>query len=107
LAGVSLIDAILDKAADALSRGLVSRSFYIGKRRTSARFDALTWSALLEIAKREGVTVNELCTAIAAAKPRRLSLTVAIRLGVLQHYVDATTEHGHMAAGHGKIARWW
>jgi hypothetical protein len=38
------------------------------------------------------------------AKPRRLSLTVAIRRGVPQYYRDAATEPGHITAGHGKIA---
>jgi predicted DNA-binding ribbon-helix-helix protein len=60
---------------------------------------------LLEIARRERVTVDQLCTAIAAAKSRRLSLTAAIRLGVLQYYRDAATEADHIMAGHGKIAR--
>jgi predicted DNA-binding ribbon-helix-helix protein len=105
MARASLIDALLDKAADTLSRGLVNHTFYIGKRRTSARFDELTWRLLLEVANREGVTVNQLCTAIAAAKSRRLSLTAAIRLGVLQYYRDAATEAGHILAGHGKTGR--
>lgn len=60
MARASLLNAVLDKAAEALSRGLVSHNFYIGKRRTSARFDALTWRALLDIADREGLTVNQL-----------------------------------------------
>jgi hypothetical protein len=35
-----------------------------------------------------------------------LSLTAAIRLGVLQYYRDATTETGYIMVGHGRIARW-
>jgi predicted DNA-binding ribbon-helix-helix protein len=105
MARASLIHAVIDKAADALSRGCNSHNFWIGKRRTSARLDELTWNALQDIARREGITVNRLCTAIAAVKPRRLSLTAAIRLGVLQYYRDAATEPGHIIAGHGNIAR--
>lgn len=94
------------KAAADLSRGLVNRTLHIGKRRTSARLDEFTWSALRDIAEREGVTLNQLCTAIADVKPRGLSLSTAIRLGVLQYYREAATESGHIIAGDGKIARW-
>jgi hypothetical protein len=44
--------------------------------------------------------------AIHTAKTRHLFLTVAIRVAVLQYYMDAATEPGHIMAGHGKIARW-
>jgi predicted DNA-binding ribbon-helix-helix protein len=57
---------------------------------------------LLEIAAREGFTVNELCTAIHAEKPRALRFSDALRLGVLRYYRDAATESGHAKAGHGK-----
>jgi predicted DNA-binding ribbon-helix-helix protein len=107
MAAASLLHAVVDKAADALARGLVNHTVRIGTRRTSIRVDQLTWQALCEIAEREGVTVNQLCTAIAGEKPRRLSLTAAIRLGVLQYYRDAATETGHIAAGHGRFARWF
>ena len=51
-----------------------------------------------EIAAREGVTIGQLCARIAAAKPPRLSFTVAIRLAVLQYYRDGETERGRSAA---------
>jgi predicted DNA-binding ribbon-helix-helix protein len=59
-----------------------------------------------DVARREGITISELCTAINETKPRRLSLTVAIRVAMLQYYMVAATEPGHIIAGHGKIARW-
>jgi predicted DNA-binding ribbon-helix-helix protein len=40
---------------------------------------------LHEIARRAGVTIHELCAAINAVKRRPLSLTVAIRIAVLQY----------------------
>ena len=52
---------------------------------------------------REGITITELCTAINTAKPRHLSLTAAIRVAVLQYYMDAATEPGHIMAGHGGL----
>ena len=54
-----------------------------------------------EIAQREDVTTSQLCSAINSQKPPALSLTVAVRLGVLQYYRDAATESGHAKAGHG------
>lgn len=101
----SLFDAALDRAADALSRGLVNHVITVGTHRTSIHLDQPSWQALRDITEREGITVREFCTAIADQKPRHLSLTVAIRIGVLQYYMDATTERGQGIAGHGKIGR--
>ena len=64
--------------------------------------DQPTWQALQEIAGRERITVQELCTAINAEKPRGLNLTTAIRIAVLRYYRDAATESGHAKARHGK-----
>lgn len=85
--------------------GLINKNIRLGARRTSCRLDRLTWDMLHEIARREGVTIHELCAAINAVKRRPLSLTVAIRIAVLQYHIDASTEAGHRRAGHGKIAR--
>ena len=48
------------------------------------------------------LTVDELCPATDAEKPHGLNLTVAIRVAVLQYYIDAATEAGHAKARHGK-----
>ena|ERR1700689_5489335 len=90
--------------AEKTARGLVHHNIQIGARRTSVRIDRLTWRSLHEIAQLEGVTVHELCMTLNAAKPPSLSLTVAIRVGILQYYRDAATERGHRQAGHGKAA---
>jgi len=105
MARASLLHAVIDKAAELCARGLINRTLYLRNRRTCAKLDELTWRSLCEIADREGVTVHKLCAAIDAAKPRHLSLSTALRLGVLQYYRDATTESGHIAAGHGTMAR--
>jgi predicted DNA-binding ribbon-helix-helix protein len=83
--------------------GLLNRNIQLAVRRTSFRPDPLTWRALQEIARREGVTVGELCNAVAEVKPRATSLTAAIRVAVLRYYMDAATEDGHKEAGHGNI----
>jgi hypothetical protein len=43
--------------------------------------------------------------AIDTATPHHLSLSTALRLFVLGYYRDAATETGHIAAGHGNVAR--
>ena len=78
------LDAV-EKSRD----GLISHNVRIGARRTSFRLDALTWRALAEISRRERMTLHELCTLIAEAKPPALSLTVAIRCYVLGYFCEA------------------
>lgn len=96
--------AVIDQGTDALARGLLTRVIHTGTRkRSSIRLDAPTWRALHEIAAREHVSLDKLCQALAAVKPEAISLTVAIRVGVLNYYRAAATADGHTAAGHGKI----
>jgi predicted DNA-binding ribbon-helix-helix protein len=71
--------------------GLISHNVQIGTRRTSLRLDALTWSALGDIARREQITLHELCTLIAETKPPALSLTVAVRCYALGYFCEAVT----------------
>lgn len=73
-------------AVEDCKRGLINHNIVIAGRRTSCRLDALTWSALGDVARRERQTVHELCTEIAAAKPRALSLTAAIRSYLLGYF---------------------
>jgi predicted DNA-binding ribbon-helix-helix protein len=65
-------------------RALMSRNIRLPFHRTSFRPDPLTWSALQEIARREKVSVHELCAAIDTVKPRGVSRTAAIRVAVLR-----------------------
>jgi predicted DNA-binding ribbon-helix-helix protein len=57
--------------------------------------DEPTWRALLDIADREGFTVNEFCIVIHAEKPRAVRFTDAVRFGILRYYRDAATESDH------------
>jgi predicted DNA-binding ribbon-helix-helix protein len=66
--------------------GIISRYVTVGGRWTSFRLDAATWAALADVAKAEGLSVNELCWKIERAKPEALSTTVAIRAWLLGYF---------------------
>ncbi|MGA8494298.1 MAG: ribbon-helix-helix domain-containing protein [Xanthobacteraceae bacterium] len=86
-------------AAGKSTRGLVSHNVRIGNRRTSFRLDPPTWAALRVIAAREAMTLHELCTVIAEAKPAALSLTVSVRCYAVGYF--ASTVGGR--AGRGTV----
>jgi predicted DNA-binding ribbon-helix-helix protein len=74
-----------------------SRNVSIEDRRTSVRFDEPTWRAVRDIAQREALTLDELCALIAEAKPRRYSLSAAIRCYVVGYLLEAASAHGKSA----------
>jgi predicted DNA-binding ribbon-helix-helix protein len=89
-----------------MTSSLVSRNVVVADHRTSVRLEPELWDALADIARRERLSLNELCTRIGArrlarlaralalkaqrAKPagrvRRPSLTSAIRVHILLYY---------------------
>lgn len=85
----------------------------IGGHRTSMRLEPSMWDALEDIGRREGLTVNRLCTQIKErieeqARRRGISpedadvtLTSAVRVFIASYYRRACTEDGHQRAGHG------
>lgn len=80
---------------------LLSRNILIGQKRTSIRLEPDMWVALFDIARREGCTINDVCTLVDFAKKSETSLTAAIRVFLMSYYKDAATEEGHRNAGHG------
>ncbi|HYD65099.1 ribbon-helix-helix domain-containing protein [Azospirillum sp.] len=93
--------------------GLQSRNIMVGGHRTSMRLEPSMWDALDDIAKREGLTVHELCTRIKErieqqAKLRddadedKVTLTSAVRVLIAMYYRRASTDEGHSRAGHGE-----
>lgn len=80
--------------------GLVPRNITVDGRRTSVRLEPETWDALHEIARREQVSVHDVCT-IVAQRRTRSSLTAALRVFVLGYFRAAATESGHLKVGHG------
>ena len=66
----------------------VSRNIVVSGRRTSMRLDSSLWFVLEEIARREGRTVQDLCT---QADQRRgeMSLTAAVRAALVDYLWSA------------------
>jgi predicted DNA-binding ribbon-helix-helix protein len=93
--------SVLSQAKLRRTSALVSRNLMVGTRRTSARLEPEMWSALFDIARREGRNVHEIATLVDQARPRNSSLTAAIRVFVMAYYRAAATEEGHARAGHG------
>ncbi|MBY6266268.1 hypothetical protein EI613_30820 [Azospirillum sp. 412522] len=92
---------------------LRSQNIMIGGHRTSMRLEPSMWDALEDIGRREGLTVNRLCTQIKERieeQARRrginpedadVTLTSAVRVFIASYYRRACTEDGHQRAGHG------
>lgn len=84
-----------------------------GRQRTSMRLEPSMWSALEEIAAREALSINDLCSRIdlrLQEQARRkgvdpdksdVTLTSGVRVFIFAYYRAAATEPGHHAAGHG------
>lgn len=84
-----------------------------GRQRTSIRLEPSMWDALEDIARRECINVNELCSRIdlrLQEQSRRkglspeesdVTLTSGVRVFISAYFRAACTEAGHGAAGHG------
>ncbi|MCM2344808.1 MAG: ribbon-helix-helix domain-containing protein [Alphaproteobacteria bacterium] len=82
---------------------LVSRNITVVGRRTSVRLEPEMWTALREIARREGCKIHDICSLIHLRKKADTSLTAAIRVFLMLYYRAASTEEGHRRAGHGNF----
>jgi predicted DNA-binding ribbon-helix-helix protein len=92
-----------DVGTRAGNRGLPSRNIVVDRKRTSIRLDTYSLESLYEIAERERVSVNELCTLIHERnKGNSFTLTAAIRIFLLSYFRAAATEEGHRLANHGR-----
>jgi predicted DNA-binding ribbon-helix-helix protein len=64
---------------------LISKNVTVGRHRTSMRLEAELWDALAEIAARENMSINEVCTRV-----RRVhhgsGLTSAIRILLISYF---------------------
>ena len=83
---------------------LVNRNVVAGSGRTSMRLEPELWDALAEICGREGQGLHELIRNIDGQRERG-GRTSAVRVFVLQYFRAASTEAGHLAAGHGPSCR--
>lgn len=84
---------------------LISRNITVLGKRTSIRLESQMWSSLKEIAEREHCTTHELCSLIASRRKAGLSLTASIRIFLMLYFKAASTEDGHVRAGHGSLDR--
>lgn len=84
-----------------------------GSKRTSMRLEPSMWVALEEIAAREGMSLNDLCSRIDDrlseqatqrtddSEEAEVTLTSGVRVFIFAYYRVAATEEGHIRAGHG------
>jgi len=86
-----------------MASSLLSRNVTVAGRRTSMRLEHGMWDALSEICRRERLTVHDVCTAIDARRSAS-TLTAALRVFVMEYFRAASTEDGHLRAGHGSGA---
>jgi len=79
---------------------LVNRNITAGAGRTSMRLEPEVWDALREICLREGIELRDLIKTVERnATPG--GRTSAVRVHVLQYFRAASTDEGHLKAGHG------
>ena len=84
-------------------RGLRSYNIVVDGKRTSVRLDPVSLESLYDIARRERMGVNELCTLIESRnRGNGFTFTAAIRIFLLSYYKAAATDEGHRSAGHGR-----
>lgn len=77
---------------------LLSRNVTIDGFRTSLRLEKVSWDALEDICRSEGLTTHQLCSMV---EPLRngASRTSAIRTFIVSYYRAAATESGPLRAG--------
>lgn len=80
---------------------LISRNITVMGHRTSMRLEPAMWDALIEICRREKLSIHQLCDIVAERKPPETSFTAAMRVFAMSYFRAASTEDGHSKAGHG------
>jgi predicted DNA-binding ribbon-helix-helix protein len=75
-----------ERPAPQSERGLRSGNIVVNGHRTSMRLEPEMWSALSEIARAEGMGMNELVSTIATSGGRNGSLTSAVRVFIMGYF---------------------
>lgn len=78
-------DSIMSDTVLDMSTTLRSRNIIVGSHRTSMRLEPEMWEGLTDIARRERITINELCSRVNSRR-RQSSLTSAMRVFILAYY---------------------
>ncbi len=84
-----------------LKSSLISRNITLNGHRTSMRLEPAMWNALIEICRREKLSIHQICSLVAQHKGEESSFTAAVRVFAMSYYKAAATEEGHQKAGHG------
>ena len=64
---------------------LISKNVTVGRHRTSMRLEAELWDALSDIAARENMSINEVCTRVRRVH-QGSGLTSAIRILLISYF---------------------
>jgi predicted DNA-binding ribbon-helix-helix protein len=88
-----------------IKTSLVSKNITIEQKRTSIRLEPEMWQALKEISRREQCSIHDVCTLVSKCKRDNSSLTASIRVFLMLYFKAASTEDGHVVAGHGKLGQ--
>lgn len=86
-----------------MNTNLDRRNVTINDRRTSLCLEMEIWDALLEICRRESLTLHQLCSIIDERR-QGASRTSAVRSFAVTYFRSAATDEGHEKAGHGRLA---
>jgi len=79
---------------------LVNRNIVAGGGRTSMRLEPELWDAVLEICRREGISLGDLVRGAEQIRTGPSGRTSAVRVFAMNYFRAAATEAGHLAAGH-------
>ncbi len=94
-------DVIRENSSRSSQSSLVSKNITVFGRRTSVRLEPEMWRAIDEISAKEKCSIHDICSLVFMRKSEATSLTAAIRVFLMLYFRAATTEQGHMLAGHG------
>lgn len=83
---------------------LVNRNITVGSLRTSVRLEPEFWDALSDIAARERLSVDRLCTVI-DANAGELGRTAAIRVFIASYYAEIRTRESLAASAATALER--
>ncbi len=72
---------------------LVNRNVTINGHRTSVRLERKMWEALEEIARREGRSINDICSQVEGSR-QESTLTAGLRVFLLSYYREAAEAAG-------------
>lgn len=72
----------------------------------SMRMEQKFWKAFLEICRREGCRPGALVKLVEDSRANgqdNICRTAAVRVFILNYFLEASTEEGHKGAGHGDV----